>query len=153
MYLSVPIPASRTLHKVTLEQCIEAFVKEEVLEKDDMWSVARRIRSTHDHRNCPRCKVPRKAQKKLSISRVPPILLIHLKRFSFRGIFSDRIDTNIHFPLYGLDLQGYLPPDPQPKSASSGSTTYDLYAVSQHFGTLSSGHYTALVRRRCAELV
>lgn len=39
MYLSVPIPSSRTLHKVTLEQCIEAFVKEEVLEKDDMWSV------------------------------------------------------------------------------------------------------------------
>ena len=39
MYLSVPIPSSRTLHKVTLEQCIEAFVKEEILEKDDMWCV------------------------------------------------------------------------------------------------------------------
>ena len=75
---------------------------------------------------------------------MPPILLIHLKRFSFRGIFSDRIDTNIHFPLYGLDLQSYLPPDPQ--KAGSGSTIYDCYAVSQHFGTLSSGHYTALVR-------
>lgn len=79
---------------------------------------------------------------------MPPILLIHLKRFSFRGIFSDRIDTNIHFPLYGLDLQSYLPPDPV--KGGAGSTTYDLYAVSQHFGTLSSGHYTAFVRPHLA---
>ena len=36
MYLTLPIPTSRT-SKVTLQQCIDAFVKEEVMEKSDAW--------------------------------------------------------------------------------------------------------------------
>ena len=92
-------------------------------------------------RNCPRCKVPRKASKRLSISRLPPILIVHLKRFSFKGPFSDKIDTAVHFPLYGFDLETYIPTTTAPRtSGKSMSDLYDLYAVSQHFGTLSSGH-------------
>jgi ubiquitin carboxyl-terminal hydrolase 8 len=110
-------------------------------------------------RNCPRCKKPRKASKQLSISRLPPILLIHLKRFSFKGPFSDRIDSVVHFPLTGLDLTNLLPPPlpppsqtssasykenlqhiPPPQSPQSVKYSYDLYGVSNHFGTLSSGH-------------
>jgi hypothetical protein len=100
-------------------------------------------------RNCPRCKKPRKASKQLSISRLPPILLIHLKRFSFKGPFSDRIDSTVHFPLTDLDLTNLLPPPLPPSSASYKENqpppspprySYDLYGVSNHFGTLSSGH-------------
>lgn len=42
-------------------------------------------------RHCPRCKKNRKAIKKLSLSKLPPILVIHLKRFSFHGPFSDKV--------------------------------------------------------------
>ena len=38
MPLSVPVPSRRGVTKVTLDQCISAFVKEEILEKDDAWS-------------------------------------------------------------------------------------------------------------------
>ena len=44
-------------------------------------------------RNCPHCKTLRKATKRLSLSRLPPVLLIHLKRFSAKGPFTDKIET------------------------------------------------------------
>ena len=38
MYLSLPIPSGRA-SKATLQQCLDAFVKEEVMEKADAWWV------------------------------------------------------------------------------------------------------------------
>ncbi|SAM85662.1 related to Ubiquitin carboxyl-terminal hydrolase 4 [Ustilago bromivora] len=142
-YLSLPVPHGRGASKVTLQQCLDAFVREEVLDKGDMW-------------NCPRCKKPRKATKRLSISRLPPILLIHLKRFSFKGPFTDKIDTTVTFPTNAsLDLTNYMPPPLPPGSAGAGALVsqcqkppylYDLYAATHHFGSLNTGHYTATVR-------
>ncbi|KAG0148564.1 hypothetical protein CROQUDRAFT_41123 [Cronartium quercuum f. sp. fusiforme G11] len=133
MYLSLPIPTGRGMSKVSLTQCLDAFLKEEIMEKDDAW-------------NCPKCKTRRKATKRLSLARLPPILLIHLKRFSFKGPFSDKLEAFVQYPLYGLDLTSYIPPplDPPPKQkgfkGGGPSMVYDLYAVCNHFGSLSSGH-------------
>lgn len=45
-------------------------------------------------RNCPKCKKARTATKSLSLSRLPPVLLIHLKRFSSKnGVFWDKAET------------------------------------------------------------
>ena len=33
--------------------------------------------------HCPKCKMPRDAVKKIVIWKLPPILLIHLKRYAF----------------------------------------------------------------------
>ena len=56
------------------------------------------------YRNCPHCKTLRKATKRLSLSRLPPVLLIHLKRFSAKGPFTDKVETFVEFPLKALDL-------------------------------------------------
>ncbi|GAA6060086.1 hypothetical protein JCM10212_003047 [Sporobolomyces blumeae] len=139
MPLSVPIPSHRGLHKVTLMSCLEAFVRDEILDKDDAW-------------HCPRCKKNRKATKKLSLSKLPPILVIHLKRFSFHGPFSDKIETQVHYPVTGLDLTPFVPPplmDQRGQTVGKSSTegyVYDLFGVTNHYGNLSSGHYTAFVR-------
>jgi len=37
MYLTLPIPAGRSTSKVTLTQCLDAFVRAEVMEKSDAW--------------------------------------------------------------------------------------------------------------------
>ena len=37
MYLSLPIPAARENTKVSLYECLEAFVREEIMEKTDAW--------------------------------------------------------------------------------------------------------------------
>lgn len=122
MPLSIPIPTDRKGNRVTLHECLKEFLKEEILDQDDAWF-------------CPQCKTRRRASKKLSISRLPPILMIHLKRFQFRGPVSDKIETTVEYPLAGLDMTTYVQ-----------GKVYDLYGVSNHFGTLSSGHYTAFVR-------
>ncbi|CBQ70188.1 related to Ubiquitin carboxyl-terminal hydrolase 4 [Sporisorium reilianum SRZ2] len=144
-YLSLPVPHGRGVGKVALQQCLDAFVREEVLDKADMW-------------NCPRCRKPRKATKRLSISRLPQILLIHLKRFSFKGPFTDKIDTTVTFPTNSaLDLTNYMPPPLPPGTVVKGGNVavsqsqvppylYDLYAVTHHFGSLNTGHYTATIR-------
>ena len=105
------------------------------------------------HRHCPHCKTLRTATKRLSLSRLPPVLLIHLKRFSAKGPFTDKVETFVEFPLRGLDLTNDMPP-PLPPGADKGRIVvapddprsqippyrYNLYGVTNHTGNLSSGH-------------
>lgn len=56
-------------------------------------------------RYCPQCKAHREATKQLSVWRLPEILIIHLKRFSFRNIlFKDKITKLVEFPLRLVNL-------------------------------------------------
>lgn len=61
-----------------------------------------------------------------------------LKRFSQQERFGRKLTTFVDFPVKNLDLSEY---------ASDGKAgeqvRYDLYAVSNHSGGTSSGHYTA----------
>lgn len=100
-------------------------------------------------RNCPNCKTLRQATKQLSLSRLPPVLMIHLKRFSFKGPFTDKIESFVDFPMKDLNLTSYMPPvdanleaelPPDDARAQIPPFKYDLYAVTNHFGSLSSGH-------------
>lgn len=136
MYLSLPIPATtRGQPRVTLTQCLDAFTRDEILDKADAW-------------HCPRCKKPRKASKRLSISRLPQVLLIHLKRFSFKGPFTDKITAHVQVPTTNLDLTNYMPPPLPPGAIPKGAPVsasqqppyvYDLYACVHHFGSLTGG--------------
>ncbi|KAF8159371.1 hypothetical protein B0H34DRAFT_655402 [Crassisporium funariophilum] len=149
--LQLPIPHARS-GKVPLERCLDAFFNEEVLEKDDAW-------------DCPQCKVKRRASKRFTLARLPPVLMVHLKRFQANGRFSDKVDTFVDFPMKNLDLTNYMPP-PLPPGADQSQLNggvpmsledpstqlppyrYDLYAVTNHYGNLSSGHYTAFIASR-----
>lgn len=143
MYLSLPIPAKAGPNGCTLKDCMDEFTKEEILDGDDAW-------------HCPVCKKPRKASKQLSISRMPVVLIIHLKRFSSHGMWRDKVNTLVNFGK-SVDLTRYLPPPLDPKDTPGGKGLpmgsevtppfyYSLYAVTNHYGSLTSGHYTASVR-------
>ncbi|KAF9648660.1 cysteine proteinase [Thelephora ganbajun] len=143
MYLSLPIPPSHG-GKVALQACLDALVNKEVMTGSEAW-------------NCPNCKTLRQATKQLSLSRLPPVLMIHLKRFSFKGPFTDKIESFVDFPMKDLDLTGYMPYvdanleaklPPDDARAQIPPFKYDLYAVTNHFGSLSSGHYTAFISSR-----
>lgn len=90
-------------------------------------------------RYCPSCKEFQQATKQLGLYTLPEVLIVHLKRFRYSGQFRERIDTNVEFPVSGLDLREFLV-DPSDHAAS---TVYDLFAVSNHHGTSAFGHYTA----------
>ena len=141
MYLSLPIPHVRR-GAVPLEQCLNAFVHDEVMDGSNAWY-------------CPTCKKPRRSIKQLTFARLPPILLIQLKRFYYKGAVTEKIRTRVTFPVNSLDLSNYMPPPLPPGAAAAGYVpsqsqrppyVYDLYGVTHHFGDLNTGHYTASIR-------
>lgn len=127
MYLSVPVPAAAT---ATLEECIEQFSAEEVLDGDNAWY-------------CAKCKARVTATKTLELWKPPPVLVVHLKRFSVdeRGR-ARKLTTNVTFPLTDLDLE------PMCKSPQRDPPLYDCYSVVNHRGSVNAGHYTAFARNR-----
>lgn len=117
---------------VNLFSCLEAFLKEEPLGPDDMWY-------------CPGCKEHRQATKKLDLWRLPDILVVHLKRFSYSRFLKNKLDTFVNFPIHNLDLSKYVKHKAADGSAAE-STLYELYAVSNHYGGLGGGHYSAYAK-------
>ncbi|KAK4337397.1 hypothetical protein RND71_043344 [Anisodus tanguticus] len=114
----------------TLEDCLKIFTDKEILSLEDSWY-------------CPKCKKPQKACKQLTIWRLPEILIIHLKRFSYKHCTRDKIDNFIEFPLYGLDLKNFCSSS---QRNLENKTIYDLFAVINHFGGIYGGHYTATAK-------
>ena len=92
---------------------------------------------------CNKCKEHVVATKRISIYSSPNFLIIHLKRFKHTtgGFFTSankKINTLITFPVEGLDLSKFV--------LKGDQSIYDLYAVSNHYGGLKGGHYTAFAR-------
>ncbi|EOY08526.1 Ubiquitin-specific protease 8 isoform 3 [Theobroma cacao] len=117
----------RPQESISLNKCLEGFLQEEPLGPDDMWY-------------CPRCKKPRQANKKLDLWRLPEILVIHLKRFSYNRFFKNKLETFVDFPIHDLNLSNYIS-----HIDSQLSNCYQLYAISNHYGGMGGGHYTAFV--------
>jgi len=69
----------------------------------------------------------------------PPVLILHLKRFSYTRFNRDKLEDFVHYPLEGLDMRPYL-------LSGQAESLYDLAAVSNHHGNLGGGHYTAFGR-------
>ncbi|KAA8550136.1 hypothetical protein F0562_001848 [Nyssa sinensis] len=119
--------ARRPQDTVSLYKCLEAFLKEEPLGPEDMWY-------------CPSCKKHCQASKKLDLWRLPEILVIHLKRFSYSRFLKNKLETYVDFPVHNLDLSTYIA-----YKKGQSSNCYMLYAVSNHYGSMGGGHYTAFV--------
>ncbi|CAK9167458.1 unnamed protein product [Ilex paraguariensis] len=114
---------------ISLFSCLDTFLREEPLGPDDMWY-------------CPRCKEHRQATKKLDLWRLPETLVFHLKRFSYSRWLKNKLDTFVNFPIHNLDLSKYV----KSKEACAGSHVYELYAISNHYGGLGGGHYSAYAK-------
>ena len=91
---------------------------------------------------CENCKKKQRAKKKLEIYHTPKILIIQIKRFSH----VNKINTKVNFPLKDLDLSKYIL-----SNDNSKSIKYDLFAVANHYGSLSFGHYTAFCKNSVNE--
>jgi len=114
--------------QLDVTDCIDEFVKEEVLRKSEAWY-------------CSKCKAHKTATKKFDLWKTPDVLIIHLKRFSYNRYFRDKLDTAVDFPLEGLDMGKWVANGDYKKNS-----VYDLYAVSNHFGGCGGGHYTAFAK-------
>lgn len=80
---------------ITLEDCLQAFFSLDELKGEDMY-------------NCDKCKELRNGVKLLSVSSLPNILCIHLKRFRHDLQYPQKITRHVSFPLNGLDMSPYM---------------------------------------------
>ncbi|XP_069620607.1 ubiquitin carboxyl-terminal hydrolase 15 isoform X1 [Ranitomeya imitator] len=112
-----------------LKDCIELFTTKEKLGAEDPWY-------------CPNCKEHQQATKKLDLWSLPPVLVVHLKRFSYSRYMRDKLDTLVDFPVSDLDMSKFL------INPNAGPSCYNLIAVSNHYGGMGGGHYTAFAKNK-----
>ncbi|RNA25626.1 ubiquitin carboxyl-terminal hydrolase 8 isoform X2 [Brachionus plicatilis] len=125
MYLTLPIFTS----KCNLHECLDLFLRSENMSGESKWK-------------CPNCKQYRDATKKIDIWKLPPLLIIHLKRFKYEGVWRDKITSNVDYPIENLDLNRFL----TGPTVSGVSNNYRLYGITNHIGTMDGGHYISMCR-------
>ena len=113
--------------KISIYDCFELFTKKEIIE--DVF--------------CENCKEKRSFSKVLRIERIPEYLVISLKRFKYTKMYNSKIGCPINFPMTDIDLKNYLV-----ENSNERIKVYDLFAVVDHIGNLSSGHYHANIRQK-----
>jgi len=123
LYMSVPLPRTAK----NLGDAIAAFLEGETLSGQEQW-------------HCERCKKKVDAKKKIDIWKVPPVLVLHLKRFEHALSRFSKIDVPIKVELSGLDFGPYV------SSKQRQSPVYDVWCVAHHIGSFGFGHYTASCR-------
>lgn len=87
--------------------------------------------------------------KQMSFGALPMVLMIQLKRFD--AVAEKKVDDPVHFPATGLDMGAYLSGwalggVQEQAGVPAPSLSYDLFAVINHNGGLSQGHYTSYVK-------
>ncbi|EGW32657.1 uncharacterized protein SPAPADRAFT_51192 [Spathaspora passalidarum NRRL Y-27907] len=157
--LSLPIPEKLNKStKVSLQDCLEEFTTIELLDDNNKW-------------HCPKCKRFTKSTKKIAITRLPQVLIINFTRFKMTpdGRFN-KLETFVTYPVSEeLDLTKYWPDvgtsiNPSLPSVMSVDKEremlktfpvrnqvppfkYQLFGVANHFGNLTTGHYTSYVKK------
>ena len=113
-------------------ECLDDFIKEEQIDKDNMIL-------------CDFCGMKNKAHKKMNISSMPEILVIHLKRFMVNnyGVITRKISSMVKYPLE-LDITIY---------GEGELGKYKLFGVNMHHSighnNADYGHYTSIIKNRC----
>ena len=116
-------------NNITLDHCLQYFTEEECLEEGNEW-------------HCTKCKRKVMASKQIELFYLPRIMCICLTRFLKKGRFNDYTKNNslVEFPIENLNMERYIcGPDKQ-------YSKYNLFAVSQHYGGMGGGHYTAVCK-------
>ncbi|KAH8817829.1 hypothetical protein DL96DRAFT_1820562 [Flagelloscypha sp. PMI_526] len=143
--LHVPIPQPSPAQRIPTQACLKALFNTEVLEPLDGW-------------HCPNCNKKQLTRKEFVLTRLPPLLVIHLDRFHAYGKITNKIINIVDFPLEDLDMTEFVPS--RMKSGGAGIEhanmedprtqvppfKYDLCGVTNHDGNLTTGHYTAWVK-------
>ncbi|KNA16444.1 hypothetical protein SOVF_089140 isoform B [Spinacia oleracea] len=113
----------------SLESALNSFTKVESIEDTEKFT-------------CESCKEQVKVEKQLMLEQAPSVATLHLKRFKSDGIFVEKVDKKVEFPLE-LNLAPYT----KGSNNESGDLKYELFAVVVHVGVSStSGHYFCYIR-------
>lgn len=159
--LSLPIPSHRNQHNaVDLRACLEYYTQDEILSGGNAWNCPKCHKQPHDvsldahpvfapkklgifRLGGRKSKLPPASKgskgksgdsstKSLRFVKLPPILFIHLARFSSSLV--EKLDVLIEYP-YQLHMAG------------GSNAQYVLTGIINHYGNLKGGHYTATANK------
>jgi ubiquitin C-terminal hydrolase len=129
MVLSLAIESNRNVSN--LYDCLSYHLSDEILSDENGVS-------------CEKCKKKTRAIKSTEFISLPSIFCLVIKRFELQ-IVGDQMkwfknNKNVSFPIDNLDMSNYI------YRQNNQCLFYDLFAVCNHIGDVSSGHYTAVCR-------
>lgn len=124
LYLSLPVDKKMT----RVVSAMEKYLEEEHLTGDERWY-------------CEKCKQKVDARKKIDLWMLPPVLVLHLKRFEFdsKTFRFRKISALLSSPLM-LDFAPYC------STKQKDGAVYNIVCIANHLGAFGSGHYTATCR-------
>lgn len=146
--MSISLPLSkeveRTQTKLSVESCLRSFTAPETLT---------------DPVDCPICRKKTSTKQQHVIRRLPRLLVLHLKRFDN----SRKVEDLVSFPEHDLNMGIFLPHwcearQVETTNEDNDTTTnddddgvipnisYELVGTVNHYGSLTSGHYTSSVK-------
>ena len=123
MMLKVPIPTDST-GTVTLKDCLDLAFQKETLS---------------DYR-CESCNTQGPATLQQSISRLPPVLLLVLKRFNNAGM---KINKLVDVDIRKTDLSPWVA---FPAVTKNLTPQYSTFAIVEHHGSSRGGHYVSYAK-------
>jgi len=125
-HLSLPVKPGDS----SLTDALEAFASEEQLTGTDRW-------------DCEVCGKRVDATKRMEIYKLPPVIMLHLKRNSYnKEVGLTKINARIELPERTIDKPVNL--EMYTVSRQKGHAMYDIMGIVNHHGAnANSGHYTA----------
>ncbi|KAG7395866.1 Ubiquitin carboxyl-terminal hydrolase 32 [Phytophthora boehmeriae] len=79
---------------VPLKHCLDAFTNEEKINEG----------------YCSSCKQHQEMTKRLEIWRLPPVMVVHLKRFQYTQTYRRKLTSLVEFPIQDLDFSSCVAP-------------------------------------------
>ncbi len=164
---------------ITLDDCLDAFTKEEKMPDVScdifccvltafLASLSQHLLLLNLQTYCSKCKELRVQTKQMSLWRLPPVLIITLKRFKFTESIKRKLRDYVHFPVEGFDFSRIVASDKNEAAGSAKASSssdaqdnaalrpdvhcgrteslYDLFAVIHHQGDFTGGHYVASLK-------
>ena len=96
---SLPLPLALPLavsSNPSLEDCLKSFTGTEELDEGSWY--------------CDHCKKLSSGSVSSSLSRLPDLLILHIKRFGMTARFREKIRAKVKFPLSSLDMKPFVTP-------------------------------------------
>lgn len=139
--LSLTLEGRKDGRPTSLHSSLEHFTREEQLDDGNGWY-------------CSKCRSNVNAIKCVKLWSTPNILVLHLKRFTFRsskrrggGVLQCKIEDVVDFPVDHLNMEPFMTDSSPIHDNITCPPVYRLLGVVEHSGeTPDSGHYTATVR-------
>ena len=137
----------------TIEQCFDISL--DLGDKQRLWGPPKSLIDCLEHFTraehlgasekieCSSCKSQQESTKQMSMRTLPIVASFHLKRFEHLDSANKKISTYISFPSE-LNLSPFM----SKNNDTLEDYRYSLYAVINHIGSITGGHYTAYVRHQ-----